>query len=44
MEAERLFESPLTDLNAQGPAGMFSPAEVIHIQQVLDEVRQRAVA
>ena len=44
MEAERLFESPFTDLNAQGPAGMFSPAEVIHIQQVLDEVRQRAVA
>jgi type I restriction enzyme R subunit len=44
MDADRLFQSPFTDLNAQGPFGIFPPARVTQIVQVLDSVRGRAVA
>jgi type I restriction enzyme R subunit len=44
MEAGRLFESPFTDVNAQGPLGVFPPAKVTQIVQVLDGIRERAVA
>lgn len=44
MEAGRLFESPFTDVNAQGPLGVFPPAKVTQIVQVLDSIRERAVA
>ncbi len=44
MEPSRLFESPFTDVNAQGPLGVFPPAKVTQIVQVLDGIRERAVA
>jgi type I restriction enzyme R subunit len=44
MEPERLFQSPFTDLNAQGPLGVFPPAKVTQIVQVLETIRGRAAA
>ena len=44
MEADRLFQSPFTDINSQGPLGIFPPARVTTLVAVLAEVRQRAVA
>lgn len=44
MEPGRLFESPYTDINAQGPFGIFPPASVTQIVQVLEEIRGRAAA
>lgn len=41
---ERLFEPPFTDINAQGPAAMFSSAQVTQIVAVLNEAKARAVA
>ena len=44
MEPDRLFQSPFTDLHAQGPFGVFPPATVTAMVEVLAEIRQRAVA
>ena len=44
MPAERLFQSPFTDVNAQGPLGVFPPAKVTQIVAVLDDIKARAVA
>jgi type I restriction enzyme, R subunit len=44
MEPDRLFQSPFIDLNAQGPLGIFPPAKVTQIVDVLTEIRARAVA
>ena len=44
MEADRLFQSPFTDLNAQGPLGIFPSAKVSQIVEVLTDIRKRAVA
>lgn len=44
MEAERLFQSPYTDLNAQGPLGVFPKATVAKIMEVLKVIRDRAAA
>ena len=44
MEADRLFQSPFTDISSQGPLGIFPPAKVSTLVAVLAEVRQRAVA
>jgi len=44
MEPGRLFESPFTDVNAQGPLGIFAPAKVTHLVGVLTQIRERAVA
>ncbi len=44
MEPERLFQSPFTDLNAQGPLGVFPLEKALKITEVLNEIRQRAVA
>lgn len=44
MESGRLFESPFTDLNAQGPMGVFPPAKVTQIVDVLAGIRATAVA
>jgi type I restriction enzyme, R subunit len=44
MEPSRLFESPFTDLNAQGPIGLFPQARVSKIVEVLGEIRNRATA
>lgn len=44
MEPSRLFESPFTDLNAQGPIGLFPQARISKIVEVLGEIRHRATA
>lgn len=44
MEPDRLFQSPFTDLNVQGPLGVFPPAKVSQIVEVLETIRDRAVA
>lgn len=44
MDADRLFQSPFTDLNAQGPLGVFQPAKVTQIVQVLEGIRESAAA
>jgi len=42
MEPERLFQSPFTDLNVQGPFGVFPAARVTQIVRVLEDIRRRA--
>jgi type I restriction enzyme R subunit len=44
MEAARLYESPFTDLTAQGPDGLFKPDDLDGLLKVLDAVRATAVA
>ncbi|KPF60205.1 hypothetical protein D621_01880 [beta proteobacterium AAP51] len=44
MEADRLFQSPFTDLSAQGPLGVFPAASVSTLVDVLQDIRARAVA
>lgn len=44
MEPDRLYESPFTDINPQGPEGVFLSAQVERIVSVLTGIRQRAVA
>ena len=43
MDADRLFQSPFTDISSQGPLGVFPPASVSVLVEVLGEIRQRAV-
>ena len=44
MEPGRLFESPFTDVNAQGPLGVFPQARFTQLVGVLAQIRERAVA
>ena len=44
MEADRLFQSPFTDIHSQGPMGLFPPPKVAALVNVLDEIRRRAAA
>ena len=44
MDAALLYESPFTDLNPQGPEGIFVPAQVEQLVTLLSEIRARAVA
>ncbi|CDS51135.1 Type I restriction-modification system, restriction subunit R [Polaromonas sp. CG9_12] len=44
MDAARLYESPFTDISQQGPEALFLPGRVTEMIQVLDEIRERAVA
>ena len=44
MEAGLLYESPFTDLNPQGPEGIFTAAQVDELFALLSQVRERAVA
>jgi type I restriction enzyme R subunit len=44
MPVERLYESPFTDRNPQGVDGVFPPDQADELIQVLNGVRERAVA
>lgn len=44
MEPDRLFEQPFTNLHSAGPMGIFPQATVLQIVQVLEGIRERAVA
>ncbi len=44
MEAERLYESPFTDISPQGPEAVFSIGEVTEMVSLLDTIRERALA
>jgi len=44
MAPDLLYESPFTDLNPQGPEGVFNSTQIDRLIQLLAEVRQRAVA
>lgn len=41
---ERLFESPFTDISAQGPMAVFPPTQVTKIVTVLRDIAQKAMA
>ena len=43
MEPGLLYESPFTDFNPLGVAGIFSLADVNAVISILDDVRSRAV-
>ncbi|MHB8949354.1 MAG: DEAD/DEAH box helicase family protein [Rhodoferax sp.] len=44
MDPARLYDSPFTDINPQGPEALFLPARVTEMVRVLEEIRERAVA
>lgn len=44
VKPELLYESPFTDLNPQGPEGVFSSAQIDELLALLSEVQARAVA
>jgi type I restriction enzyme R subunit len=44
MDASRLYESPFTDVNPQGPEGVFTSAQVDALISVLAGIRSRATA
>ena len=44
MDHRLLYESPFTDLDPLGVAGLFAEAEVIELIEILDQVRRRAAA
>ena len=44
MEAGLLYESPFTDLNPQGPQGVFNSEQVDELVALLSQVQERAVA
>lgn len=44
MDLDALYESPFTDINSQGPDGMFSPTQVDTLVSVLEQIRATAAA
>ena len=44
MDPGRLYESPFTDINPQGPEGVFTSEQVDDLIALLQEVRERAAA
>ena len=44
MDPGRLYESPFTDINPQGPDGVFTSEQVDDLVALLYEVRARAAA
>jgi len=44
MKPDLLYESPFTDLNPQGPEGVFDSSQVDELLELLSQVRTRAVA
>jgi type I restriction enzyme, R subunit len=44
VSVEALYESPYTDITSRGPDGVFAPAQVDRLVEILHEIRDRAVA
>ena len=44
MDPGRLYESPCTDIDPQGPEGVFTSAQVDQLVALLYEIRQGAAA
>ena len=44
MDPRLLYESPFTDLDPSGVAGVFGDAEVVELIQILSDVQGRAAA
>jgi type I restriction enzyme R subunit len=44
MDPGRLYESPFTDINPQGPEGVFTSEQVDDLVSLLQEMRERAAA
>jgi len=44
MDPDRLYESPFTDINPQGPEGVFISEQVDNLVSLLREIRARAAA
>ncbi|MFZ4807584.1 MAG: DEAD/DEAH box helicase family protein [Hyphomicrobiaceae bacterium] len=44
MDPRRLYENPFTDFNDQGVGGLFAPAEVQQLLEILGSVRSKAAA
>jgi type I restriction enzyme R subunit len=44
MDPRLLYESPFTDVNALGVAGVFGDADVVELVQILNKVRDHATA
>jgi type I restriction enzyme, R subunit len=44
MDLVALYESPFTDINAQGPEGVFTSTQVDTLVSVLEQIRARAAA
>ncbi len=44
MDPRLLYESPFTDIDPLGVAGVFGQGEVVQLIQILEEVRGRAAA
>jgi len=44
MEPGLLYESPFTDINAQGPEGVFNSTQVDTLISVLEQIRASAAA
>jgi len=44
MDPGLLYESPFTDINPQGPEGVFTSGQVDQLVSLLNEIRQRAAA
>ena len=44
MDPGRLYESPFTDINPQGPEGVFTSEQVDDLVPLLQEMRERAAA
>jgi type I restriction enzyme R subunit len=41
MDPKLLYESPFTDFDARGVEGVFKPAEVVQLVQILREIEPR---
>ena len=44
MDPRLLYESPFTDIDPLGIAGVFGEPEIDHVVSILDDVRRRAAA
>jgi type I restriction enzyme R subunit len=44
MDPRLLYESPFTDLDPLGVAGLFGKGEVLELVQILNDVEKRAAA